>query len=152
MRSMREWLSMYGESHQNSTNKLIHWVCVPVIMFSIFGLIYSLPVVGAKTLWSNWAMIGLIITLIFYARLSFAHFVGFAIIGFLMVYFNHRLAMSGVPLVSFSLFIFVVAWIGQFVGHKIEGAKPSFFEDIQFLLIGPAWLLSFVYDKIGVDY
>lgn len=97
-------------------------------------------------------MIGLIITLIFYARLSFAHFVGFAIIGFLMVYFNHRLAMSGVPLVSFSLFIFVVAWIGQFVGHKIEGAKPSFFEDIQFLLIGPAWLLSFVYDKIGVDY
>ena len=48
--------------------------------------------------------------------------------------------------------VFVVAWIGQFIGHKIEGQKPSFFQDLQFLLIGPAWLLSFIYKKIGVKY
>ena len=51
-----------------------------------------------------------------------------------------------------SLIIFVIAWIGQFIGHKIEGKKPSFFEDIQFLLIGPAWLLSFIYNKLGIKY
>ena len=49
-----------------------------------------------------------------------------------------------------SLAIFIVAWIGQFIGHKIEGKKPSFFEDLQFLLIGPAWLLSFIYNKLGI--
>ena len=49
-----------------------------------------------------------------------------------------------------SMLIFIFAWIGQFIGHKIEGQKPSFFEDIQFLLIGPAWLLSFIYKKLGV--
>ena len=49
-----------------------------------------------------------------------------------------------------SMLIFILGWIGQFIGHKIEGQKPSFFEDIQFLLIGPAWLLSFIYKKLGV--
>ena len=49
-----------------------------------------------------------------------------------------------------SMLIFIFACIGQFIGHKIEGQKPSFFEDIQFLLIGPAWLLSFIYKKLGV--
>ena len=54
--------------------------------------------------------------------------------------------------VFLSLMIFIVAWIGQFIGHKIEGKKPSFFQDLQFLLIGPAWLLSFIYDKLGIKY
>ena len=41
--------------------------------------------------------------------------------------------------------VFVLAWIGQFIGHLIEGKRPSFFKDLQFLLIGPAWLMAFVY-------
>ena len=48
--------------------------------------------------------------------------------------------------------LFVVGWIIQFVGHKIEGQKPSFFEDLQFLLIGPLWLLSDVYRRLGISY
>ena len=51
-----------------------------------------------------------------------------------------------------SLSLFLIAWIGQFIGHKIEGAKPSFFDDIKFLLIGPAWLIAFIYQKIGIKY
>jgi uncharacterized membrane protein YGL010W len=50
------------------------------------------------------------------------------------------------------LVLFVLAWIGQFVGHKIEGKKPSFFQDVVFLLIGPAWLLHFIYKKAGQRY
>jgi uncharacterized membrane protein YGL010W len=42
--------------------------------------------------------------------------------------------------------------VGQFIGHKIEGKKPSFFKDILFLLIGPLWLLSFIYKKVGISY
>lgn len=48
--------------------------------------------------------------------------------------------------------IFVLAWIGQFYGHKIEGKKPSFLKDLQFLLIGPIWLLHFVLKKAGLKY
>ena len=47
---------------------------------------------------------------------------------------------------------FVLAWLGQFIGHLIEGKKPSFFKDLMFLLIGPAWLMSFVYKKLGQKY
>jgi uncharacterized membrane protein YGL010W len=48
--------------------------------------------------------------------------------------------------------VFAVAWIGQFVGHGIEGRKPSFLEDVKFLLIGPAWLLGDLYRRLGIAY
>jgi uncharacterized membrane protein YGL010W len=56
------------------------------------------------------------------------------------------------PLWLVSAIVFVVAWIGQFYGHKVEGKKPSFLKDIQFLLIGPAWLLHFIYRRLGIPY
>jgi uncharacterized membrane protein YGL010W len=51
-----------------------------------------------------------------------------------------------------SLGIFVIAWIIQFIGHEVEGKKPSFLKDIQFLMIGPAWLMHFLYKKLGIGY
>ena len=83
-------------------------------------------------------------------------FVGFIFIALGLLWGNHSLAQSlagsSFSLWQMSLLIFAVAWVGQFVGHKIEGKKPSFLEDLQFLLIGPAWLLHFIYKKIGVQY
>ena len=79
--------------------------------------------------------------------------VGMFIIGFFLLAGNFYLATNfQIPLWKISLIIFVVAWVGQFIGHKIEGEKPSFFQDIQFLLIGPAWLLSFIYNNLGIKY
>ncbi|HNC31482.1 MAG TPA: DUF962 domain-containing protein, partial [Cyclobacteriaceae bacterium] len=40
----------YGESHQNPTNKTIHWICVPLIFFSIVGLIASIPATPLQNL------------------------------------------------------------------------------------------------------
>ncbi len=149
---MQEWLDAYAVSHQNLTNKLIHWVCVPAIMFSLFGLLYSIPVVGEKTTWFNWCSVAILIGLIFYARLSVTMFFGFLAVSLAMLWGNVAIASTGVNLVVFSIAVFVIAWIGQFIGHKIEGAKPSFFEDVQYLLIGPAWLLSFIFNKLGIKY
>ena len=56
------------------------------------------------------------------------------------------------PVWEISLFVFVIAWVGQFIGHVVEGKKPSFFKDIQFLMIGPIWLMSFIYKKLGISY
>lgn len=150
------YLEKYGESHQNATNKLIHWVCVPAIMFSLFGLLYAIPFPVEKGLFTNWAALVLLGALIYYIRLSIPMFLGFVLIGGLILWGNHSIYMalgadSG-TLALVSLGIFVVAWIGQFIGHKIEGKKPSFLEDVQYLLIGPAWLLHFIYDRVGVKY
>jgi len=150
------YLDKYGESHQNATNKLIHWVCVPAIMFSLFGLLYAIPFLIPRDLFTNWAAIVLAAALIYYLRLSTAMFVGFIVIGGLLLFGNHfiyeAIGRNAGQLALISLGIFAAAWVGQFIGHKIEGKKPSFLEDVQFLLIGPAWLLHFIYKKVGISY
>jgi uncharacterized membrane protein YGL010W len=65
---------------------------------------------------------------------------------------TQRLAHLPWPLWLTSVVIFVVAWIGQFVGHALEGKRPSFFKDLQFLLIGPLWLLATAYRRFSVPY
>jgi uncharacterized membrane protein YGL010W len=157
MQTLEQLLLTYGESHQNKTNKLIHWICVPSIMFSLVGLLMSIPLPFqlTKTMLVNWASVFFIFAWIYYLRLSVVMFICFVIIGFLMLWGNFliwSISYSNSTLALFSLCIFTIAWVGQFVGHKIEGKKPSFLQDLQFLLIGPAWLLHFIFDKISVKY
>jgi uncharacterized membrane protein YGL010W len=152
MKSIQQWLAEYGESHQNETNELIHWICVPTIFFSITGFLYSIKLpftIGSMT--ANVAMIVLPIIIIYYLALSRTLWIGlllFAAICLGLCYLVERADI--IPLWLFCVVLFVLAWIGQFYGHKVEGKKPSFLKDIQFLLIGPAWLMSFVYKKMGI--
>lgn len=155
MRTAQQWFDDYGVSHQNKINKLIHWICIPLIVFSLLGLLMSIPVPFLKfNLFTNFAFLLFIIALVFYFRLSISLFVGFFIVGGLMLFGNYLIYetvfWNNSYMALISLTIFVIAWIGQFIGHKIEGEKPSFFEDLQFLLIGPAWLLQFIYKKLGI--
>ncbi len=150
-KSIQQWLDAYGESHQNPTNKLVHWICVPSILFSIVGLLYAIPFPVEKTMFLNWAAVAFALALVFYLRLSFSMFVGFVVIAGLMLWAWHSLAAVGIGAWG-ALGIFVVAWMGQFWGHQVEGKKPSFLQDVQFLLIGPAWLLHFVYRRLGIRY
>ena len=159
MRKIDELLEEYGESHRNETNKAIHWICVPLIFFSVVGLIASIPagpvqrVVGESNPYANWATIMLVFVLVYYVTLSFALSFGMMLFGVLCLYVARLIGQSDIaPLWLVSLIIFAVAWVGQFYGHKVEGKKPSFLKDIQFLLIGPAWLMHFVYRKLGIPY
>lgn len=156
MRTIDKLLEEYGHSHQNPTNKFIHWICVPSIMFSLFGLIMSIPFLGEITIFFNWAGLILILALIYYLRLSVPMFIGFAIIGSLILLGNFAifgaLDFHNGYLALISLGIFAVAWVGQFIGHKIEGEKPSFLKDLQFLLVGPAWLLHFIFERLNIRY
>lgn len=156
-KSADQWFAEYGESHQNTVNKTIHWICVPTIYHCVLGLISSIPVPDALATaapWFDWALPVAMGVMLFYLRLSLNLAIGmFAFT--CMCYLFIQLQMTGrcpVPVWKSSLGIFVVAWIFQFIGHKIEGKKPSFFHDVIFLLIGPAWLLHFIYRKAGVKY
>ena len=156
MSNIRALLNEYGENHQNPVNKAFHWICVPLIMFSLIGILMSAPFFVSKTQWLNWGSVVLIGALVYYLRLSISMFIGFALIAFLLLTGNWtlftKLNFDSGQLVLWSLGIFVAAWIGQFIGHKIEGKKPSFFKDVQFLLIGPAWLLHFIYSSVGIKF
>lgn len=154
MRAIDAWLNEYGESHKNPTNKLVHWICVPAIFFSVVGLLYGVkfPVYIAENLQLNLAMLILALVSLYYIRLSVTLAVGLLLFAGLCLYLAQQVENQGLVLWQVSLGIFVIAWIGQFWGHKVEGKKPSFFKDLQFLMIGPAWLMHFIYKKIGIPY
>jgi uncharacterized membrane protein YGL010W len=157
MRDIYQWNNEYGKYHKNKTNKLIHWLCVPLIMFSIFGLLslsnfsYELNPGIIKFDFLN---IFIILSLFFYVKLSIRLSIGMLLISmifyFIVIKINQSQLFTNFQLGMIYALIFTIAWIGQFIGHKIEGKKPAFFTDLQFLLIGPIWLLSFIYNKFNI--
>ena len=155
MSKIERLLGEYKESHQNETNQLIHWIFVPLIFLSVIGILWDvkLPIeldfLGGEPL--NVAMIVALLVFAYYLSLSFAISVGMLTItgiGMLACYFYN----GALSVWVISLGIFVVSWIMQFVGHKVEGKKPSFFKDLEFFLFGPMWVLAKLYNKLGIKY
>ncbi|WOC40525.1 DUF962 domain-containing protein [Polaribacter sp. HL-MS24] len=148
MKSAKQWFEEYAVSHQNHTNQLVHYICVPLIFFSVFGLLMSIPSTLLKNsfqlhnpLLENWAaLVGLLIS-IFYLRLGFWYFIEMVLVMMISLVGNFWLG-NNTNLLYTSILIFVLAWIGQFWGHHVEGKKPSFAKDLQFLLIGPLWVIQ----------
>jgi uncharacterized membrane protein YGL010W len=151
MRTAQEWLDAYGESHQHPINKKIHWVCIPWIMISILGLLAALPD-PFHAEWMNWATVAAGLAVGYYALISIPLAIGMLLVSTVMLSIVRFMTGLPIPLWVSSSVIFVVAWVFQFLGHRIEGKKPSFFEDLQFLLIGPMWLLAAIYRRIGIGY
>ena len=155
MRTLSEWLGEYGESHQNGTNKRLHWICVPPIVLSLMGLAWSIPTPRSFTdlsPWLNWATVLAALAMIYYVVLSPALAAGVFVAFTLLLIIVQSLDTLPWPLWVSSLAIFVIAWIGQFIGHAIEGKRPSFFKDVQFLMIGPLWLVAALYRRLGLPY
>jgi uncharacterized membrane protein YGL010W len=141
VRKVDELFARYGEFHRNATNKAIHWVCVPLIVWAVLGMLWAAsPLLAYVAVGASMA---------FYAWLSLPLAVGMLGVVALMIY---PLTLLGSRALIVSAVVFVAAWIGQFIGHHIEGRKPAFLEDVRSLLVGPAWLLGFVYRRLGIAY
>lgn len=141
--SINELLDEYATSHQNKTNKLIHYFAVPIIFWTITAMLWvvKLPIV------ENLAVVMTALVSIYYISKDIKLAVQMIIISILCLLLNSYLESLGLPLLTIAIVLFVVAWIFQFIGHKIEGKKPSFFKDLQFLLIGPAWIVNQLFKK-----
>ncbi|MYM97870.1 Mpo1 family 2-hydroxy fatty acid dioxygenase [Duganella vulcania] len=141
-RTIDTLLAKYSESHLNPTNEVIHFICVPIIVFTLLGL-----------LWAAHPLLAVAVTLaslVYYFKLSKPFAVGMLMMSTLMLAL--LAALPDKAILPLSLAIFVLAWIGQFIGHKIEGKKPSFFDDLRFLLIGPLFVLGFLYRRLKLAY
>lgn len=153
-REIDRWLGNYSEDHRHPTNIAIHWICVPAILWTVIALLWVLPVpamIGRAGLWAAAAMV---LAIAFYLRLSrplaLAMLAAFVVFG-LATEALYR--VLGAPqLMWLAIAVFVVAWIGQFIGHKIEGRKPSFLTDLAYLLIGPAWIMAKLMRRVGIAY
>jgi uncharacterized membrane protein YGL010W len=153
MRRAAEWLAEYGESHHDPTNKALHWVCVPVIVWCALGFLSYVPAPrGLVPLFQSGAGLAVAATLVYYAFLSVPLALGaLPVLGVMLWSIGALERVSPVPLWLVCAALFVLAWIGQFIGHAIEGRRPSFLKDVQFLLIGPLWLLADLLRRFGYD-
>ena len=149
MKTLQNWFDEYAVSHQNKLNKKIHYICVPIIYFTIVGLLFAIPFGLYQTgfpLLDNWAILILFFIILFYVRLSAFMALKMLLFSAICLIWNVYLSKH-ITLWKFDLALFIIAWIGQFYGHSIEGKKPSFLKDLQYLLIGPAWVMDNVFSK-----
>ncbi len=135
-------LDKYSESHRNPVNELLHCVCVPAIVLSFLGLIWAVHPLAA--------LAATIVSLLYYVSLSLPFAFGMLVMSSSMLWLLEFMPQSAV--LPGSVIVFVVAWIGQFIGHKIEGKKPSFFDDLRFLLIGPLFVLGVLFRRLRIEY
>ena len=153
-REVDRWLGNYSEDHRNPLNITIHWICVPLILWTAIALLWVVPVPATLGRAGLWAGVAMFAALVFYLRLSrvlmFGMFVAFVLLGFVTEGLYRTLGPA--TLMWSAIAVFVGAWIGQFIGHKVEGRKPSFLTDLAYLLIGPAWLVAKILRRLGIAY
>ena len=151
MRTMQDWLDSYSGDHRNPINQVFHWFCVPPIVWSVIALLWTVPVPSAWLKPGAWAVFAMVLAFGWYwkhsRRLGGALLVTFVLLAFFTAWLFDLLGPS--PLRWLAVGVFVVAWIGQFVGHKFEGHRPSFLTDLSYLLVGPAWLMEKLLRKLG---
>lgn len=140
-RRVDQLLDHYGQSHRNPRNEVIHYVAIPLIMLSLVGLLFSIHP------WVAYVFVAA--SMVYYARLSVVFLVAMAVLSVVGLLLVHAM---GERVLAISAVIFVAAWIAQFIGHRIEGKKPSFFEDLQYLWVGPLFVLSALFSRIGVRW
>ena len=151
MRTMQDWLDSYSRDHQNPTNQVFHWLCVPPIVWSVIALLWTIPVPFSTLRPGSWAVLVMVLAFYWYWRCSHRLALGllivFILLGLLSNFLYYRYV--GATLCYLAIGVFVAAWIGQFIGHKYEGRRPSFLTDLSYLLIGPAWLMAKLLRKLG---
>jgi len=153
MREIERLINHYGESHQNKTNVLIHAIAVPSIFFVTLGLLWSIPTPEFMTTMKvTWAHVFIIPSLYYYFKLSGPIGAAMTLMCIAAVGGIKLLEMYNISVWQFSLVLFVLMWVLQFVGHKIEGKKPSFFEDLRYLLVGPAWWWVHWLKRMNIHY
>jgi len=153
-REVERWLGNYSEDHRNPTNILVHWICVPLILWTVIALLWVVPVPALLGRAGLWAGVAMFAALAFYLRLSralgLAMFVAFVVLGLITEALYRSLGPAA--LMWLAIGVFVVAWIAQFVGHKVEGKRPSFLTDLAYLLIGPAWIVAKIMRRLHIAY
>jgi uncharacterized membrane protein YGL010W len=153
MTGLAQWLEAYAICHQHPANRIIHHICVPSIQFSLLGLLWLVPL-PVPDVWpyalANLASLVLMLAICYYFILSWRIAAGMLLMSLLMLLAIQLIHSTGY-LFEVSLVVFILAWAGQFWGHHIEGKKPSFFDDLRFLLIGPLWVLAHLYQRLGIN-
>jgi uncharacterized membrane protein YGL010W len=153
-RPVERLLGNYSEDHRNGVNQVIHWICVPFIVWTVVAALFVIPVPGTWFRPGIWAALAAIAASMYYFRLSrplgLAMAVAFALLLAITAWLHGALGPRN--LLFAAIGVFVAAWVAQFIGHEFEGKRPSFLTDLVYLLVGPLWLMSKFFRRLGLRW
>jgi uncharacterized membrane protein YGL010W len=161
LRPVEVYFNRLNASHQNPTNRLLHFICIPLMLFGILGIAWAIPFpyikfIGGYNGFFNWASFLIAFSVYYTLKLSPNLSYTMLLVLFVLSYGVSKLAewqlTGGLPLIWVGTILFAIAWLGQFIGGQIEGKKESFADDKQLVLITPIWVLHFLAKKIRLRY
>ena len=133
-------LESYEKNHQNPVNEVIHVIAIPLIMFSILG------VTAAFDIFLEYILVGIV----FFYYLKLSKTAALLMLVWLLIYLG-LVALLKPYIIQISISLFIFGWVLQFLGHFVEGKRPSFFEDLRYFLIGPLFVVQKVISKFGIN-
>lgn len=157
-RPVDRWFAAYAADHQHPRNQQLHVLCVPAIVWSLLAMLHAIPTpamfAGSLPAYGVVASVLIALSLLFWLRLSWSLGIGSALLVALSLWSNLLILEAAGPaaLLAIGAIVFVIAWVGQFIGHHIEGRRPSFFTDLVYLMIGPPWVLAKAYHRLGLRW
>ena len=139
MSVLTKLLESYEKNHQNPINEAIHIIAIPLIMFSILGM------TAAFDIFLEYILVGIV----FFYYLKLSKTAALLMLVWLLIYLGLVVLLKPY-IIEISILLFAFGWILQFLGHFIEGKRPSFFEDLRYFLIGPLFVVQKVISKFGI--
>lgn len=158
VRPVDRWFNAYSQDHQHPLNQRLHVFCVPAIVWSLMAMLYAVPTPEALAAvfppFGVFAAVLAVLSVMFWVWMSLPLGLGIAVLTLAGFWVNALIleAMGATALLVIGALVFIVAWIGQFIGHHIEGRRPSFFTDLVYLMIGPPWVLAKGYRGLGLRW
>lgn len=137
MQDIQALFADYAAYHQTAGNKFFHRVGIPMIMFSLIGMLTQVPLLDVATVKIDLAMILIAAAAAYYFVIEWR--LALAMIAVSIAFYF----ISATLPVWINAALFVLGWIFQFIGHKVyEHKNPAFFRNFVHLLIGPLWILN----------
>ena len=149
------WLRRYEETHSDLTNPVVYWAAVPMVVLGTVGLLWSLPIPDAFYEISplmNWGTAFLMAAAVYYFIISVSLAIGMLPFVIGVAGINMWLDGSDFSLLRVSIVLLLAGIIGLWLGHRNQGGIRPVLDDLQFMMIGPAWLLSVLYKRIGIPF
>lgn len=142
MSKLETLLSQYAAYHLDHKNVLTHFVGIPLIVFSIMCLTACLGIT-VEGFEITIALVLIIASVVYYLRLDKVF--GFIMLVIFAAVYPLSLMIAKMSLgawLGWSVGLFFVGWVIQFIGHFYEKKKPAFMDDVIGLAIGPLFVLA----------
>jgi uncharacterized membrane protein YGL010W len=150
MKTLDQHLSHYAAYHRDGRNIATHIIGIPLIVAAV-EILASRPVVMAGTVPLTPAMLLAALATLFYLRLDLRFGVTMAgLLGLGAWAGLHVAALPSWAWAAAGAGAFIIGWIIQFIGHRFEGRKPAFLDDISGLLVGPLFIVAEIAFLLGL--